>query len=69
MTNQNNLPNFLIVGAAKSGTTSIASYLQNNPQVFISAIKETHHFIADQVKQSVQKVVASDEEYTSLFER
>ena len=67
MTNQNNLPNFLIVGAAKSGTTSIASYLQNNPQVFISAIKEPHHFIADQVKQSVQKVVASDEEYTSLF--
>ena len=68
MSNQNSLPNFLIVGAAKSGTTSIASYLQTNPQVFISRIKETHHFIADQVKHAVQKVVETDDEYSSLFD-
>ena len=29
------LPNFLLIGAAKSGTTSLASYLNQHPQVFI----------------------------------
>ena len=67
MSNHNNLPNFLIVGAAKCGTTSVASYLQTNPQIFISPIKETHHFIADKIKHGVQKVVDTDAEYESLF--
>jgi hypothetical protein len=32
------LPNFLIVGAAKSGTTSIAKYLAFHPQVYMAGV-------------------------------
>lgn len=35
------LPNFLIFGVQKAGTTSIYSYLQQHPQVFVSPRKET----------------------------
>lgn len=39
------LPNFLIVGAAKSGTTSLYRYLRQHPDVFMPrAIKETFYF-------------------------
>ena len=39
------LPNFLIVGAAKSGTTSLYHYLRQHPQVFMpEQIKETLFF-------------------------
>lgn len=33
-------PNFLIVGAAKCGTTSMSEYLKQHPQIFISEMKE-----------------------------
>jgi hypothetical protein len=43
------LPNFLIVGAAKSGTTAVSHYLEQHPEVFISPIKEpkfiSSHFV------------------------
>ena len=38
------LPNFLIVGAMRSGTTSLARYLGAHPEVFIAARKEIHFF-------------------------
>jgi len=38
------LPTFLIVGAPKSGTTSLAAYLAEHPDVFVSAEKELHFF-------------------------
>lgn len=41
------LPNFLIIGAAKSGTTSIYHYLKNHPDIFMSKIKETNFFLGD----------------------
>ncbi len=33
-------PSFIIIGAAKSGTTSLASYLSQHPDVFIPRLKE-----------------------------
>src|SRR3954463_6801674 len=36
------LPNFLIIGAAKSGTTALFKYLEQHPEVFISEPKEPH---------------------------
>jgi hypothetical protein len=36
-----NYPDFLIVGAAKSGTTSIHRYLRQHPDLFLPEIKET----------------------------
>ena len=41
------LPNFLVVGAQKSGTTSLHNYLQTHPDVFLPAQKETKFFIED----------------------
>lgn len=35
------LPNFLIFGVQKAGTTSIYNYLQQHPQVYTSPVKET----------------------------
>lgn len=38
------LPNFIIIGAAKSGTTAIYHYLKQHPQVYMSPKKETNFF-------------------------
>lgn len=40
--NKKNLPNFLIVGAAKAGTTSLYHYLKQHPQIYLNdEIKES----------------------------
>ena len=41
------LPNFFIVGAARSGTTSLDRYLGQHPEVYITPRKETHFFAHD----------------------
>jgi hypothetical protein len=41
------LPNFLIIGAAKCGTTSLYHYLRQHPQVFMSPVKEPRFFAFD----------------------
>jgi hypothetical protein len=38
------LPNFLIIGAAKAGTTALYHYLNQHPQVYMSPEKETNFF-------------------------
>jgi Sulfotransferase family len=38
------LPNFLIIGAAKAGTTALHTYLQQHPQVYMTPDKETNFF-------------------------
>ena len=38
------LPNFLIIGAQKAGTTSLFHYICQHPQVFTNNIKEIHFF-------------------------
>jgi hypothetical protein len=40
-------PNFLIVGAAKSGTTSLYHYLRQHPDIFMPEWKELSLFIGD----------------------
>ncbi len=42
------LPNLLIVGAAKCGTSSLHKYLDQHPQIFMSKVKEPR-FISSQV--------------------
>jgi Sulfotransferase family len=41
------LPNFFIVGAAKSGTTALYRYLRQHPDVFLPDVKEPRHFAYD----------------------
>jgi len=38
------LPSFVIIGAAKAGTTALYWYLSDHPQVFMSPVKETNYF-------------------------
>lgn len=38
------LPNFLIIGAAKSGTTALYHYIKQHPQIYMSPRKEPHFF-------------------------
>jgi len=38
------LPDFMIIGAAKSATTSVAAYLAQHPQVYFSRSKEPNYF-------------------------
>jgi hypothetical protein len=41
------LPNFLIIGSAKSGTTSLHHYLSSHPDIFMPHEKEIHFFLKD----------------------
>jgi hypothetical protein len=43
-TSSRHLPNFLIIGAMKGGTTSLWHYLRSHPQVFMPQRKEPHFF-------------------------
>ncbi len=38
------LPNFLVIGAAKSGTSSLFNYLRQHPQIYMSPVKEPKYF-------------------------
>ena len=58
------LPNFLIVGAAKSGTTSLFSYLAQHPEIYVPPVKEPSYF-----SDGEPNVVHTDAEYEALFER
>jgi len=39
-----NMPNFLLIGAPKSGTTSLFQYLRMHPDIFLSSLKEPNFF-------------------------
>jgi hypothetical protein len=49
-----NTPNLLLVGAAKSGTTSLYYYLNQHPDIFMSKVKEPR-FITSQFLNLPQK--------------
>lgn len=38
------LPSFMIIGAAKAGTTSLYNYFKAHPEVFMSEVKEPNYF-------------------------
>lgn len=47
--NKPSFPDFFIVGAAKSGTTSLAYYLNQHPDIFVPEIKEPRYFAKDSI--------------------
>lgn len=71
--------NFVMVGAPKCGTTSIAKYLDQHPDICFAREKEPFYFIPDAVskinaKDPMYEVISkkahlSVESYRSLFER
>jgi len=43
-------PNFLLVGAAKSGTTTLYNYLKAHPQIYMPTRKEPLYFISEVIQ-------------------
>ena len=63
-----NLPNLLIVGAAKCGTTSLHNYLKQHPDIFMTEHKEPHFLINSDIgKGRIHKAVTDLEEYEKMF--
>jgi hypothetical protein len=62
------LPNFLVIGAAKSGTSSLHHYLRAHPQVFTPKLKEINFFAYDGQNRDFQCWAKTLEEYESKFE-
>ena len=71
-----NLPTFIVIGAARSGTTSLYQYLKQHPQVYMSVRKETN-FLAfagestegrgPRYRRMVARAVGSLEAYGAQF--
>ena len=71
-----NLPNFLIVGAAKCGTSSLHNYLNQHPNIFMPSfneegknVKEPQFLVKHKVKNRLHFGVWTWEEYQSLFKQ
>lgn len=63
-----NWPNFFIVGADRSGTTSLYSYLKQHPQVYMSPRKEPYYFCADIIPTGISEPpIRLKEDYLKLF--
>lgn len=70
-------PNFLVIGAARSGTTGLVEGLRTHPQVFVTDPKEPHyfayhrtgaHFTAPGDEHTVNRVSVTDEaDYLRLY--
>lgn len=67
-------PTFLIIGAAKSGTTSLYWYLQQHPQVYMSPVKEPGFWAFGESDQRFtgpgdihRTIVRTAPEYQQLF--
>ena len=58
-------PVFFIVGAPKSGTTALAHYLSEHPEIYISTPKEPHYFAYD---LEGYRAVKNEQDYARLFE-
>ena len=66
---KNNLPNLLIVGAAKSGTTSLHNYLNQHPEIFMSHHKEPHFLISNEIGETrIPNSILEISEYSDLFD-
>jgi hypothetical protein len=61
------LPNFLIIGAAKAGTTSLYHYLRQHPDVFMSAVKEPRYYWQEGVAEGRLEIFGR-EAYERLFD-
>ena len=71
---KNYMPNFLIVGAAKCGTSSLHNYLNQHPDIFMPSynargmkVKEPRFLVKEIIKNRVHNGVWDFEEYKSLF--
>ncbi|MFQ5571826.1 MAG: sulfotransferase [Rhodothermales bacterium] len=68
----NNLPNFLVIGVAKSGTTALYHHLQAHPEVYMSPVKEPNFFSYEgqtpELAFKPDATITRLEDYYALFE-
>jgi len=48
------LPNFLVIGAGRSGTTSLHHYLRQHPDIYVPAVKEPNFFAYEEQEIAVE---------------
>lgn len=60
------MPNFFVIGASKSGTSSLHRYLDMHPAISMSRIKEPGYFLQDDPSRTL--AIKDREEYLDLFE-
>lgn len=78
-----NQPDFILIGAAKSGTTSFYNYVKQHPSVYVSPVGKTNFFVSDFVDgrprnedldftpEQIEKLnfpVTTEESYRQLFQ-
>ncbi len=72
------LPNFLIVGAAKSGTTALYYFLKAHPEIYMSPVKEPKFITSNFLKypfngpgdyEIEKKIIKRFEDYCLLFKK
>jgi len=71
------LPNFLIIGVPKAGTTSIYHYLKSHPEIYMPETTELRYFNSEEMlsnlsgpgaKSALTKICKNQEEYLSWFD-
>ena len=62
------LPNFLIIGAPKAGTTSLYEYFRPHPEIFMPRLKEARFFGYDGSEGRLKFPIHTREEYEALFD-
>jgi len=67
---QDKRPDFFLVGAPKTGTSSFFNYLSAHPDIYLPAIKELHYFACPEVQETYYDVpfVTTEEAYLSLYD-
>ena len=61
-------PNFFILGASKCGTTSMARYLAEHPDIFVSDPKEPHFFNTDFANRHTRYIKTYESYFRSASE-
>lgn len=70
------MPNFMLLGAAKAGTTSLYAYLRQHPQIYLPRIKEPNFFAYGEAPFALQgpgaeilrrNTIMTPTQYTQLF--
>lgn len=61
-------PNFFIIGAIKSGTSTLTNYLIRHPEVYMPGTWELN-YLADDIIWTSSPVVDNDDDYFSFFHK
>ena len=61
------LPNFLIIGAARCGTSSLYHWLGQHPQIYMSPFKEPRYYAREGIRPDNTAATRTREEYEAQF--